>query len=451
MAQSGGRIVPVVHGGEMGASRKVLEGLFDMVDKDNKGYILVDELITLMEFQGIPANKPLVSLLVKDHQEHENTVEHPDHISRQEFCTIMTKHDNHAEHVQQLVEQFSPSRATSGIAYLSALGTPVWKQQNEHHHLKREKSLKLRRVGGEGISFKSGMSARMELGKTIDGTRAQMIVVALIIADIIIVSMEILLGSVMCLDPNAAHRRLLRLQDNFLYRALAGDPSGTSSATKMTVTMNNGTHVTMHQTTEVTADFCIACTALQMQVEYVLHWTSLTILFIFLAQIVLLMFAYGTHFFKNPFFLLDAVVVVTAVVLEMVFHVREGALFVVLLSWRVVRIVHGLYTTIEIQQKETHKQIHDGMADYIAKLKLAISDAEHTKEDLKQITETLARDEEEFSGSSIDILPLDIVRARLKAEIAMRQRLMKMMRTATWDAALLDTHIHQMQTGLSRD
>jgi len=260
--------------------------------------------------------------------------------------------------------------------------------------------------------------------------------------------MEILLGSVMCLDPDAAHRRLLRLQDNFLYRALAGASSEASSATKTTVTMNNGTHVTMHQTTEVTAGFCTTCAALQMQVEYVLHWTSLSILFIFLAQIVLLMLAYGTNFFKNAFFLLDAVVVVTALVLELVFHVREGALFIVLLSWRIVRIVHGLYTTIEIQHKETNKQIHEGMAAYIAKLKLAMSDAEHTKEDLKQITDTLVRDEEEFSGSNIDILPLDIVRARLKAEIVMRQRIVDLMRTATWDAALIDTHIHQIESGL---
>ena len=55
--------------------------------------------------------------------------------------------------------------------------------------------------------------------------------------------------------------------------------------------------------------------------------------------------------------MLDAVVVIVALVLEIGFQVREGALFVVLLSWRVVRIIHGFYTTVEIQHKETHKTI----------------------------------------------------------------------------------------------
>ena len=96
---------------------------------------------------------------------------------------------------------------------------------------------------------------------------------------------------------------------------------------------------------------------IQLDVENVLHVMSVTILFIFLFQICLLVVAYGSNFFKNPFFMLDAVVVIVALVLEIGFHVREGALFVVLLSWRVVRIIHGFYTTVEIQHKETHKKI----------------------------------------------------------------------------------------------
>ena len=87
------------------------------------------------------------------------------------------------------------------------------------------------------------------------------------------------------------------------------------------------------------------------------------ILFVFSGQIFLLMIAYGIEFFKNKFFVLDMFVVGGALILELGFHVSEGALFVVLLSWRFIRIVHGFVSTIEISH---HKFTH-GSANISAK------------------------------------------------------------------------------------
>ena len=189
------------------------------------------------------------------------------------------------------------------------------------------------------LQTKEGMSARLELGKIVDGVYVHGIILTLIILDVICVICELTLAATICLDPNASsssagagHRRRFLLST-----AVSPSPASPESV--------------QHSV------FCNDCMQTQLDVENVLHVMSVTILFIFLFQICLLIVAYGSNFFKNPFFMLDAVVVIVALVLEIGFHVREGALFVVLLSWRVVRIIHGFYTTVEIQHKETHKKI----------------------------------------------------------------------------------------------
>ena len=193
--------------------------------------------------------------------------------------------------------------------------------------------------GTLSLQTKEGMSARLELGKIVDGVYVHGIILTLIILDVICVICELTLAATICLDPNASsssagagHRRRFLLST-----AVSPSPASPES---------------VHHSV-----FCNDCMQTQLDVENVLHVMSVTILFIFLFQICLLIVAYGSNFFKNPFFMLDAVVVIVALVLEIGFHVREGALFVVLLSWRVVRIIHGFYTTVEIQHKETHKTI----------------------------------------------------------------------------------------------
>eukprot|EP00747_Dinoflagellata_sp_TGD_P038517 gnl/TRDRNA2_/TRDRNA2_139720_c0_seq1.p1 gnl/TRDRNA2_/TRDRNA2_139720_c0~~gnl/TRDRNA2_/TRDRNA2_139720_c0_seq1.p1 ORF type:complete len:233 (+),score=48.79 gnl/TRDRNA2_/TRDRNA2_139720_c0_seq1:2-700(+) len=90
-----------------------------------------------------------------------------------------------------------------------------------------------------------------------------------------------------------------------------------------------------------------------------LHTASVSVLFVFAAQILLLMLAYGCAFFKNFFFLLDAVVVGGALILELGFSSSKASLAVVLLSWRLGRIIHGLVSTVEINHKKMHKKIQD--------------------------------------------------------------------------------------------
>ena len=69
------------------------------------------------------------------------------------------------------------------------------------------------------------------------------------------------------------------------------------------------------------------------------------------------MLAYGRYFFMNKFYVADGVVVTVSILLEMMLKVKEGGLLVLLISWRVLRIVHGLFSTFEIEAAETEKKV----------------------------------------------------------------------------------------------
>lgn len=83
-------------------------------------------------------------------------------------------------------------------------------------------------------------------------------------------------------------------------------------------------------------------------VEAALHITSLTILAIFMAQLVCLLIAFGVHrFFRHGFYVVDSVVVIVAIVLETSLHEPASELVVLLISWRALRVLHGLIASAE--------------------------------------------------------------------------------------------------------
>eukprot|EP00121_Abeoforma_whisleri_P007042 Awhi_evm1s6417 len=79
-------------------------------------------------------------------------------------------------------------------------------------------------------------------------------------------------------------------------------------------------------------------------VEIILGYISIGILFIFLIENVLLMIALGHRYFMSVFYVLDITVVVASIVLEFLFQNNlEGGLLVFARTWRFARIAHGLY------------------------------------------------------------------------------------------------------------
>lgn len=125
----------------------------------------------------------------------------------------------------------------------------------------------------------------------------------------------------------------------------------------------------------------------------VLFWLSISILIIFCCEIIGKFLVYGPRFFiKHPFELLDAVVVVTSLVLDLVFHHTDEAIAIEILIflrlWRIIRVMDGVagevqesmemkLTPVEHEMETLKKELKE-KDEEIARLKKAagISESE---------------------------------------------------------------------------
>mmetsp|Transcript_17143 Transcript_17143/g.28385 ORF Transcript_17143/g.28385 Transcript_17143/m.28385 type:complete len:129 (-) Transcript_17143:208-594(-) len=78
----------------------------------------------------------------------------------------------------------------------------------------------------------------------------------------------------------------------------------------------------------------------------VVRYASLAILLLFVVDNMLLLIANGGEFFKNPFYVLDMIVVFLAIIFETVLsRALAGAVVIVARFWRFLRIGHGVFET----------------------------------------------------------------------------------------------------------
>jgi hypothetical protein len=91
--------------------------------------------------------------------------------------------------------------------------------------------------------------------------------------------------------------------------------------------------------------------------EHALHIVSLSILSVLAAQQVLLIVAFGRKFFLHAFYVLDLVVVATALALETI-DINEGGFVVAVMGWRILRLVHGLVVSAELEHHEVEALQH---------------------------------------------------------------------------------------------
>eukprot|EP00249_Psilotum_nudum_P013498 c24365_g1_i1 orf=143-952(+) len=87
-----------------------------------------------------------------------------------------------------------------------------------------------------------------------------------------------------------------------------------------------------------------------------LYWISITILSILALNVLGLLLAFGVSFFKHPGYVLDLVVVITALCLELLLDAETASLLVVLNLWRIVRVAHGIF---EVTDEAWEKEIHE--------------------------------------------------------------------------------------------
>jgi len=84
----------------------------------------------------------------------------------------------------------------------------------------------------------------------------------------------------------------------------------------------------------------------------ILHICSLSILSFFGLEVCLLIVSFGPSFFRHPWYVLDFVVIFASIIVDALLHSDEAELLLIFRLWRVVRILHGLYTIREIDHKE---------------------------------------------------------------------------------------------------
>lgn len=87
-------------------------------------------------------------------------------------------------------------------------------------------------------------------------------------------------------------------------------------------------------------------------IEAALHWTSVSILIVFLIQQLLLMYALGRGYCRKYAYMVDFVVVVVALVLETAISSTAAGFIVLLLAWRAVRLLHGIFVSVESEHRE---------------------------------------------------------------------------------------------------
>jgi hypothetical protein len=100
----------------------------------------------------------------------------------------------------------------------------------------------------------------------------------------------------------------------------------------------------------------------------IFKYTSISVLVLFMAQILLLMMCYGKQFFTNKYYVLDLVVVGVSLLFDVGLQIKEGVLVNVLRSWRILRIIHGLLSSMEIHDHNTQKRIDHTKADVYSEL-----------------------------------------------------------------------------------
>lgn len=87
-----------------------------------------------------------------------------------------------------------------------------------------------------------------------------------------------------------------------------------------------------------------------------LYWIGISVLCILALNILGLLVALGFSFFTHPGYVLDLVVVVTALCLEIFLDSETAGLLVILNLWRIVRVAHGIFeVTDEAWEREVQK------------------------------------------------------------------------------------------------
>lgn len=305
---------------------QLLRRAFTEMDADGSGKIEIDELRTLLVEQG--HNQVTREHIVKAMKKLDRDGD-PETLCFDEFKHIMSDM-NRGAGLEDVLQHFGKSIA-HGLFALAEESKPIWEQ-----------------IAGdaEDGELTAWQHFQIKAGGFLDGAWAQLVFLILIAIDVICVVIELVILHTACdfchAECSTSQSRHLLHQDFHSGRLLASAPP---SFPPVNCTAGVAGH------SGVTTQVCTTMLSpIQYDWEHWLHIVSVSILGIFGLQLFLLMILYQMAFFKNLAYIVDTIVVGAALVLENLSSAKEGGLFVVLLSWRVLRIVHGIISAVELQE-----------------------------------------------------------------------------------------------------
>jgi len=257
-------------------------------------------------------------------------------------------------------------------------------------------------------------SCRLRWARKIDSNAMQIVTLALVVLDVIAVILEVLLEYTQGLCPGHGENECCDCA------ALAG-------CTNMTYSVSSSSHrflsddVPAHKFETCDDKPWTGCChdgfkpgELASHLEVFLHYTSVTILFSFFGQLLLLIGLYGGLFFKNAFYVLDLVIIVVSLGIELGVHEARHVLskevagvteiFTVLLAmvlfWRVIRILHGLIAAAEKshhlqmeRELEVYKKFYNRIHNTKMLLRAASHGASHFEENNNHLEKGLSEED----------------------------------------------------------
>jgi len=127
-----------------------------------------------------------------------------------------------------------------------------------------------------------------------------------------------------------------------------------STAVDLLKTLHNKSRDLNHCTALLESCQCVSEFERSQSIEF-LYWVGIVILSILLLNVGGLLVAFGASFFCHPGYVLDLLVLTTALCLEIFLDAQTAGLLVILNLWRIVRVAHGIFeVTDDAMESEIH-------------------------------------------------------------------------------------------------
>ena len=103
-----------------------------------------------------------------------------------------------------------------------------------------------------------------------------------------------------------------------------------------------------------------------IRAELFLFYFSVLLLSLFVIEVFLSFYAFGWKYYKNPLYLIDAIIVYASFIMELYFHYgnigragRAASAIIILRLWKIIRAIHAVAHSITLKNRLLIKKIQE--------------------------------------------------------------------------------------------